>query len=193
MGTRGFITFAVDGTEKTAYNHFDSYPDGLGLDVLHWLREAVKSPAKLGADVRSLRVVDNNSKPSQEDIVRLKPFTNLSVSTSSTDDWYCLLRDTQGNPAAMLAAGIIEDAHDFPLDSLFAEWGYVIDLDGDGMFEVYEGFQKSQHSRGRFASRYPSRYEGVQYYYPVALKARWPLTALPGDETFLAETETQDD
>lgn len=30
MGTRGFITFVIDGVEKTAYNHFDSYPSNWG-------------------------------------------------------------------------------------------------------------------------------------------------------------------
>lgn len=38
MGTRGIMGFVVDGQEKLTYNHYDSYPDGLGLDVLRWLR-----------------------------------------------------------------------------------------------------------------------------------------------------------
>ena len=37
MSTRGFIGFVIDGTEKIAYNHYDSYPSALGLNVLHWL------------------------------------------------------------------------------------------------------------------------------------------------------------
>lgn len=41
MGTRGFVGFVIDGQEKIGYNHFDSYPDGLGVDVLSWLRGEV--------------------------------------------------------------------------------------------------------------------------------------------------------
>ena len=88
----------------------------------------------------------------------------------------------------MLAAGVIEDAGDFPADSLFAEWGYVIDLDGDGMFEVYEGFQKSPHDKGRFAGM-----ERDGDYYPVALRARWPLANLPDEASFLEATKDGDE
>ena len=186
MSTRGFITFAVDGEQKTAYNHSDSYPDWLGVRVLSWLQQA--NHAELRRQAVSLRVVSGDDKPTAEDIDRLRPWTDLGVSTSSTDDWYCLLRDTRGDPGAMLAAGVIEDAGDFPADSLFAEWGYVIDLDGDGMFEVYEGFQKSPHDKGRFAGM-----ERDGDYYPVALRARWPLADLPDEASFLEATKDGDE
>lgn len=182
MGTRGFITFAVNGKNKTAYNQFDSYPSGVGLTVLNWLRTV--DPAQMREQAAALRVVDSQSKPTRSDIKRLAAYTDLGVSNQSTDDWYCLLRQTQGNPAKMLEAGVIEDASGFPADSLFAEYGYVIDLDGDGLFEVYEGFQKSPHSKGRFASM-----DHDDDYYPVALKARWPLAELPSDVDFLIATE----
>lgn len=193
MSTRGFITFAVNGQLKTAYNHSDSYPFGLGIDLLKWLRET--DHAQIREQAAALRVIDRDAKPTAEDIEHLKPWTDLGVSTRSTDDWYCLLRDTQGDPAAMLAAGIIEDASGFPADSLFAEWGYVIDLDGDGLFEVYEGFQKSPHQRGRFASLTPDPpgYPGAEQYYPVALKARWPLAALPTEDEFMAAADPKDE
>jgi hypothetical protein len=183
MGTRGFITFVVDGQEKTAYNHWDSYPDGLGVRVLAFSREAARHPAALREAAKRLRVIQADEKPTAEDVERLAPYTDLGVSNQSTDDWYCLLRATQGDPAAILEAGIIEDAGNFPLDSLFAEWGYVIDLDGDGVLEVYRGFQTAPHDKGRFASR-----EGGEpsEYYPVTLAARFALASLPSEEQFLA-------
>lgn len=57
MGTRGFICFVIDAKEKTAYNHYDSYPDGLGLHVLTWLRESDIDIIREQA--RSLRVVSD--------------------------------------------------------------------------------------------------------------------------------------
>lgn len=178
MSTRGFITFVIDGTEKTAYNHFDSYPDGLGLNVLKWLRSGPVDPEA----VRALRVASRDSRPSDEDIERLRKWSWDRHQHGGTQDlrdgqeWYDLLHETMGEPALMLEAGVIEDAHGFPQESLFAEWGYVIDLDA-GRYEVYEGFQRSRHHKGRFADRAP-----VDGYYPVALVASWPLSDLPADD-----------
>lgn len=192
MGTRGFITFVVDDIEKTTYNHNDSYPDGLGVDVLNWLRFAVSDPsdadaiASLRERIRALRVVDSESEAYEEDIARLAEFADLCVSTRDPREWYVLLGETQGNPGRMLQAGAILDASDFPADSLFAEWGYVIDLDAE-TFEAYEGFQRNPHTKGRFANR-PGRSE----YYPVALTSSWPLKDLPSSEDFVTALEGEE-
>ncbi|GAA4626725.1 hypothetical protein GCM10023196_036130 [Actinoallomurus vinaceus] len=189
MGTRGFITFVAGGVEKTVYNHCDSYPDGLGVDVLNWLRFAATDVPALRERVAALRVVDPNSKPTAEDVERLAEFARQDVGSRKLDDWYVLLRETQGKPGAMLQAGIIEDASDFPLDSLFAEYGYVVDLDAQ-VFEAYVGFQQGPHSKGRFAGRGSEQHGNSGLvsggYYPVALAKSWPLAELPSDKDFLA-------
>lgn len=188
MGTRGFVGFVVDGTEKIAYNHWDSYPSGLGADVLEWLndsRSALES-GSLADLARRLRVVDPQSTPTAEDIEHLRQFANLGVGEQTLDDWYVLLRNTQGKPALMLEAGAIEDAAHFPLDSLMAEWGYVVDFDA-GSFEVYRGFQISPHDEGRFAARPPAGHDArlSSTYYPCALVASWPLSDLPDAKSFI--------
>lgn len=186
MGTRGFVGFVAGGTEKVAYNHWDSYPSGLGLDVLGWLRDA--DPERTRLEAHALRVVAADSVPTAEDVAALRPWTDLGVGGQSADDWYCLLRGTQGDPGATLQAGVLVDAGQFPRDSLFCEWGYVVDLDRD-VFEAYRGFQTEPHDRGRFADRPPWRDEPSftgDVYYPVALAASWPLGALPTEEEFLA-------
>ncbi|HEY3435961.1 MAG TPA: hypothetical protein VGK41_09940, partial [Solirubrobacterales bacterium] len=141
MGTRGFVGFVVDGTEKIAYNHFDSYPDGLGSDVLTWLTSALTThPAVIVEQARALRAIDGQTEPTDADFKQLKAFYNPNVGgPSARPTWYQLLRGTQGNPGAMLRAGVIEDASDFPTNSLFAEWGYIVDFD-ERRLEVYEGF-----------------------------------------------------
>lgn len=179
IGTRGFITFVVNGVEKTAYNHFDSYPDGVGLHVLGWLRRVCTDLDTVREQARALRVVDPDSTPTAEDIERLRDFADHRVSSQRLDEWYVLLRKTQGRPEQILRAGVIEDSAEFPTDSLFAEWGYVIDLDAQA-FEIYRGFQKRPHSKGRFADR-----AGSRGYAPVALAKTWPLRALPDDMEFL--------
>jgi hypothetical protein len=192
MGTRGFIGFVVDDQEKIAYNHNDSYPGGLGVDVLGWVRRVADT--ELGWEVardtvRSLRVVDPNSKATPADIEALSEFARPDVATRELSDWYVLLRETQGDPAAMLRAGVIEDASGFPADSLMAEYGYVVDLDA-GRFEAYVGFQKEPHSEGRFAGRDVDSYaDGLPQYYPVRLVASWPLSQPPTNEEFMTAVD----
>lgn len=179
MGTRGFVGFVADGVEKIAYNHWDSYPGGLGVDVLNWLRSA--DITEVHERARALRVV-GDTEPTDEDIASLSRFMDASVGRrKERPDWYQLLRHTQGKPALILEAGALEDASGFPLDSLFAEWGYLVDFDA-GRLEVYEGFQQQPHGRGRFAGRVGGEEEG---YYPCALVQSWPLTELPDDKAFV--------
>ena len=195
MGTRGFVGFVVDGTEKIAYNQFDSYPDGLGVDVLEWLRSAAADVASLRERATALRVVQSDTEPTAEDVERLAGFADLKVSTKDPREWYVLLRETQGEPALMLQAGVIEDASHFPLDSLFCEWGYLVDLDAE-TFEVYQGFQQSPHRKGRFAGRRGPMRAGLigGAYRPVALAKSWPLDKLPTREAFLSALgEGEDD
>jgi hypothetical protein len=177
MSTRGFVGFVIDGTEKITYNHSDSYPGWLGVNVLSWLREA--DTAEAADQARALRVVDPESTPTDKDIERLRGCADLNVGRQTLDSWYVLLRHNQGNPGAMLQAGVVEDASDFPTDSLFAEYGYVVDFDAR-LLEAYAGFQKLPHGEGRFASR-PRLGDD---YYPVKLVGSWPFTDLPDDVTF---------
>lgn len=42
MGTRGFIGLIIAGKRHAVYNHFDSYPDGLGRDVVRFINSLTK-------------------------------------------------------------------------------------------------------------------------------------------------------
>ncbi len=207
MSTRGFISFVIDGEEKTAYNHYDSYPDALGLTVLHFLwahRHELTCDLHRGefgavaGQARRLRVVDGQSPPTAEDVERFAQFSwNAERHGGDRDlrkgqEWYDLLHETMGKPDLMLEAGVIEDGRDFPRNSLFTEWGYVVDLD-EQRFEVYRGFQTAPHERGRFAAREPIERSAVGTYYPVALAASWPLSELPSDENFGAALSEPDE
>lgn len=197
MSTRGFIGFVVDGTEKIAYNHHDSYPSGLGLDVLNWIRANLHAltcdlhRSESGGPVslaQQLRVVEPDSEPTDADIERLKGSWDPTVGERrDRPDWYQLLRHNQGDLAATLAAGVIEDGSDFPADSLFAEWGYLVDLDAQ-VFEAYRGYQKAPHEAGRFAGR-----SGRDGYYPCTLAGSWRFDALPTEDAFVAQLEGDED
>lgn len=187
MGTRGFVGFVADDTEKITYNHFDSYPSGLGLDVLRWLRE--QDVSKVREAAVALRLVDSETRATVKDVERVGlKYADTNVSTRELTEWYVLLRETQGNPAAILDAGVMIDSKDFPLDSLFCEFGYLIDLDKE-IFEVYAGFQEQPHDAGRFAKRTSEPAEYNNGYAPVALVASWSLATLPTDDEFMSELD----
>lgn len=175
MGTRGVTGFIVDGVAKINYQQYDSYPEGVGAQVAEFMMEYPSFGAMREA-ARALRVVAKDSIPTQEDIEKLAPFTNFGVGTQSPEDWYCLLRVTQGDPAKILAAGVVVNNEDFLHDSLFCEWGWIINLDTN-MVEVYQGFQQSKHDKGRYANvaPYTPDYHEADTYYPCALVLEVPF------------------
>lgn len=186
MSTHGFLAFAAGGPAKVAYVHSDAYPDGLGLDVLHWLRSV---PLTDAADaVRALRVVDPKSRPTAEDVDRLRDYYNPNVDTLDPDTyerrtyatWYQVLRGAMGDPALMLDAGVIEDMSGLAYSGA-AHYGYVADFAAN-VFEAYRGCQKEPHADGRFALPVPDEHG----YYPARMVGSWPLDKLPANDEFFA-------
>lgn len=200
MGTRGAMGVRIDGVDKIEYNHFDSYPEGLGKSVVETVR-AILQDRTLGVEglctlARRLRAVDPSSEPTDDDIEALRGYANLDVSDKSLKDWYCLTYGLRRNLLAKLRLGVVIDSHDFLSNSLFCEWAYVVNLD-ELTFEVYRGFQKQEHDKGRYAKmdRDPDevarqRSRGFEYW-PVALIATFPLLDIPQD--WAARVRTADE
>jgi len=89
--------------------------------------------------LESIKEVSNEVKPTPYDIQKLKKYTDLSVSEHSTQDWYVLLRYTQGS-FHVLHSGYMENVEGMDLGE---EYSYVLDLDnkkfrakGKGLEEV---------------------------------------------------------
>ena len=170
MGTRGAYGFRINGQDKVTYNHYDSYPCGLGREVMSYIAH---TPLKRMKEVAArIILVDRESTPSPELIKKYKKYTDLRVSEQSHNDWYCLLRKTQGNlfPYNSDLEHMI-DSQDFLSDSLFCEWAYIINLDTD-TFEAYKGFNKNPLARGRYAGRSTKSNDG---YRGVSLIKEIPL------------------
>lgn len=191
MGTRGAFGVIIGEEEKVGYNQFDSYPEGGGVENLRWLRESIAAGQL--PEIRRLataaKLVDEKDKPTFDEKAALLRVADFTVSEQDSDDWYCLTRQTHGEISKMLACGFILDSRDFPLDSLFCEWAYIVDLDNE-VFEVYAGFQHEPHTDGRYANR-ETKKEG---YAPCRLVASWPFDELPTDAEFeLLFQEIDDD
>ena len=170
MSTRGAYGFRVNEQDKVTYNHSDSYLESLGVSVLSFV--ANESTESMKKTAERIKLVKEDKKPTEAQIKKCESYTNLGVSKRSVDDWYCLMRNAQGE--LDIYAGddgfpYMIDSHDFLFDSLSCEWAYIINLD-DGVLEIYKGFNSDPNADGRYAS---AKGEGAMprtdTYYGVAL------------------------
>lgn len=174
MGTRGSYGFYKNGMTKATYNHYDSYPEGLGKDVVNFIKTT--SIKELNKIFENLKIVNQDSEPTEEEIKKLKKWSDQSVSTGQLTEWYVLLRNTQGNLGAFKEGlEYMIDGKDFLEDSLFCEWAFLINLD-DNVLEVYEGFNQDPEEQGRY--RCENSRNG---YFAVKLVETFPLDNIPND------------
>jgi len=145
MGTRGAYGLHYKGQDKIVYNHSDSYPGGLGEDILKFASLHKDNSGELEAFFERILLVNDKLKPTLEQKEELKEFTDLGVGSGSDDDWYNLTRNLQGDLKSLFAMkqAYMIDNKEFLEDSLFCEWGYVINLDSRKL-EIYRGFQKKK-------------------------------------------------
>jgi hypothetical protein len=175
------------GREIYQYIQFDSYPSGWPSELLEYVRKRMATdPAQFIDQIRNVRVLgDDLSDVTEEEQAVLQKYADTAVSTHSLEEAYVLVRQCQGDLHLVLESGFMLHAPEWPLDSLFCEYGYLIDAD-KMTFEAYRGFQHAPHGKGRFAGRKPAAEswpaQRTDSYYPIALKGEWPLTDLPALE-----------
>jgi hypothetical protein len=121
MSTRGIFCAVKGGEYKVAiYNHSDSYPSWLGSKLLNKFRDE-ETREDFSFAISSVEAGDDEDQ-----------------SSSALEIIDEILRGERDK---------INDQLSFAGDSLFCEWGYVLDYDRQ-MFEIYEGFQKGSSKRG---------------------------------------------
>jgi len=148
MGTRGLLGFRKKGAYKGAYNHFDSYPDGLGVTIVKFILSLSSSDRqRMIEHISELTWVDQASKPDDAAIVRYVglQYANLSVGDRTPDDWYCLLHKMQNGACLkeILEGNLkhLSDDTSFLEDGLFCEWAYFVDFE-EGELETWSSGQK---------------------------------------------------
>ena len=142
MGTRGLYGFFYKGIYYLFYNHWDSYPEGLGANLIDEIKKAIlQGDLNVWKDkLLALKVISDKIEPTNEDIEKLKEYTDLSVGCQSTKDWYCLMRKCQGSYEKILNSGYYVNNKDYSkkdlLGDTFIEYSYVLNFDTN-KFELY--------------------------------------------------------
>lgn len=193
MGTRGLIGVIADGVFKGTYNHFDSYPEGLGVEVAKQV-VTMRENLPLWRDrAKALMLVGENTTPDRADKRRWKPYTDLGVSQQSTADWYCLTRNAQGKLDLVLEVGQAIDYREFVRDSLFCEYAYVVDFDREVLI-CLRGFNKASGAEAPFDwcrhDLLPTPpYPGADIYWGCSLVAEIPLAEVSPEAVLKAYGE----
>ncbi|PMD35594.1 hypothetical protein L207DRAFT_570096 [Hyaloscypha variabilis F] len=136
MGTRGLLGLIIKAQRHGFYNHFDSYPSGLGNAIVKFLQGLSNEDcAKMKNLVEEITWVNEDSLPTPELQKKYSEagFSNLQVSNQTLEDWYCLLHKLQnGKVLLAIQNGQVKhltDKVDFLKDGLFCEWAYFIDFE----------------------------------------------------------------
>lgn len=192
MSTRGLYGIRKNGIDKCTYNHSDSYPDWLGKKVLEFC--ATNSVERLSRLFDNIEMVTEDATPTEEQIEICKKagYVNLDVINRSEKDWYCLLRNLQGNFKAYTkcieddSRVFMTDGVGFIEDSLFCEYAYIINID-DEVLEYYEGFQKTPQIDNRYGTT-----PDDNGYYPCKLEFTIPLDEIGFEnvDKFVTKMET---
>jgi hypothetical protein len=174
MGTRGSLGFIVEDKEYLAYNHFDSYPDGLGEEVLQFIEKINKEDGwvKFRENAKNVIQLEGDRVTDTEIQEKYKKYADLGVSDKTLEDPYCLFRDIQDSWMEEIYKGELQHFffnNDFIHDSLFCEYAYIINLDTMKL-EFYDGFQKKSQKGNRFGET-PNEDD----YYPCRLIAVFDL------------------
>lgn len=177
MGTRGLYGFMTNNNLKCTYNHYDSYPTGLGASVIDFIK-ATETPDIINI-VNKLKMVTDDDKPTYKELRHLQDL-GVYDENHTANDMYEVLRGSQGVLSYLnKGLGYMIDNHKFADDSLFCEWGYIINTDTSTL-EIYKGFNKEPNGKGRFCENLVGTpkppYEGSDYiYYPITLVAEITL------------------
>jgi hypothetical protein len=181
MSTRGAYGFKANGKYYVTYNHSDSYAKGLGAEVVKFCDyvNAKDGWNALKSKVKKVTLVNEDKKPTRAQIRKYAVYGNTAVGNQTLDDWYCLLRNLQyGEILYGIESGKVKhmtDSFEFMADSLFCEYGYIINLD-EMTLDFYRGFQEKPCKNNL---PLPMVADKDTKYYPVTLRAVFQLDGLP--------------
>ena len=216
MGTRNLTMVVSNNQTKVAqYGQWDGYPEGQGATALKIMSKII-ADGKLSEFKEK---VDKLSWLTQEQIDELnKEADPFEKHPYLSRDWAAQILEAVMYDTLTKEKGFMQDEdvtipakivglvnkEKFAQDSLFCEWGYVIDLDKN-TFEVYKGFNKEplleterfhyldvafEPEEGDWFE--DSKTGGKYYYHAIMMVKSYDLNNLPTLQEFLDELEPRD-
>jgi hypothetical protein len=199
MGTRNLTMVVYKNQTKVAqYGQWDGYLAGQGVTILEFLKKINNKnivsrweDSQTDNNIRLLTYYD--IEKFKQKIAMLKWLTSEQADdieryANIHNDWQkkypYLSRDTGGKLLEMIYESNdilgLTNSESFAGDSLFCEWGYVVDLDKN-VFEVYKGFNKEKLTeKDRFYGLFSNN-----SYHPIKIAKSYSLFDLPTNENFL--------
>ena len=196
MGTRG-ITMVILGGEPVVaqYGQWDHYPSGQGITCLEFLQKGILD--KLKEKLKVCRFSTPEDEKGVDEFLKSIGCENGYMNGEQANLYYekypYFTRDHGSDILNVIAESqdetiLLRDNRDFVHDSLFCEYGYVIDLDKN-TFEVYRGLNtKPMKKTDRF---YKRRSKGSEFT-SIYLMKSYDLNNLPTAEEFLADLEPKE-
>ncbi len=185
MGTRHMIGVVVDGDFKVAqYGQWDGFPDGQGQKIVDFLlsdRYTGQRETFL-AHLRAARFASPEEVKAAWIAAGASPDSDM-VGLDVADKFKAanpqLSRDCGAKVldyVLLCVAPVLKDSRDFAGDSLFCEYAYVLDMDGERL-EVYRGFNQRPVPEGQRFAHLPAG----NGYFPVRLLFTFPFAELTSD------------
>ena len=188
MGTRNLTCVYLNGEFKVAqYGQWDGHPDGQGRTILDFLDNV--NYGEFRKKISNLHfITDDEQKELDnffEEIGSKDGWLDLEQSKKYQEKYYHLSRDRGAEILKLIMEDkvpFLENQIEFAKDSLFCEWCYIIDIDQD-ILEVYIGSNKKPlKPTDRFYEK--DQEPDNQGYYPIKLKATFPLGTINRKEFF---------
>lgn len=170
MSTRGLWGFRKNGVDKFTYNHYDSYPEWLGFNVVEFVKTT--SVERMNEIFDDIVMVYENDKPTEEQLKDLADYIRMNkIEDAEGMDWYSMLHGSQGKPTDYDYSHLkyMTDAESFIKDSAFCEYAYVINLDTNAI-EFWTGWQRVKQEGNRYGE---CKVYGA--YYPCRLEEEYPF------------------
>lgn len=137
MSTRGIMGFVADGRTVLTYNHCDSYPEGLGVDLAKWAEGLTdERRTEVVAQIAAMEAVDDSTDPGPGEAAEVAAVLGGPEQVDTGTSWYAHLRSAQGDPDLTLAARYYSDAVSSTTPGTWAEWAYLVDFDRNAL-DVY--------------------------------------------------------
>ncbi|KAF7874988.1 hypothetical protein EAF04_002161 [Stromatinia cepivora] len=131
MGTSGLLVFVFGTQRRATYCHYDSYPTGLGQDIVDFILELQPEQyAIMNQHLEKLEWVEQNIQVPKD---LQEKYQKLGYSQSSGDarqtEWYWILRKVQGAQALRpILDGKLEHLVDAKLNDSKPEFSYFVDF-----------------------------------------------------------------